>query len=101
MVSQEPGLLTGSIADIIRYGQPAATDSEVEWAARAAQAHDFICELPQGYQVRLGKGGGKSPLATKDPSVPGLLGAAAQLDAAACLHTMSLDNVFSLLVDEW
>lgn len=57
MVSQEPGLLTGSIADIIRYGQPAATDSEVEWAARAAQAHDFICELPQGYQVRRRKGG--------------------------------------------
>lgn len=54
VVSQEPGLLTGSIADIISYGQPGASDSEVEWAARAAQAHDFICELPQGYQVRCG-----------------------------------------------
>ena len=54
MVSQEPGLLTGSIADIIKYGQPSASDSEVEWAARAAQAHDFICDLPQGYQVRIG-----------------------------------------------
>lgn len=47
MVMQEPGLLTGRVGDVIRYGVPDASDAEVEWAARAAQAHEFIARLPQ------------------------------------------------------
>ena len=55
---QDPGLLTGRVADIIRYGRPDASDAEVEWAARAAQAHAFISTLPAGYQTVLGAGSG-------------------------------------------
>lgn len=51
---QDPGLLTGRVADVIRYGAPDASDAEVEWAARAAQAHDFIARLPQARGVRGG-----------------------------------------------
>lgn len=56
VVSQEPGLLVGRVADVIRYGAPGASDAEVERAARVAQAHDFITALPQGYQVWRGDG---------------------------------------------
>ena len=55
---QDPGLLTGRVADIIRYGRPDASDAEVEWAARAAQAHPFISTLSDGYQSVLGAGSG-------------------------------------------
>jgi ABC-type multidrug transport system fused ATPase/permease subunit len=58
VVLQVPGLLTGRVVDIIRYGRPDASDEEVEWAARAAQAHDFIAALPAGYQTVLGDGSG-------------------------------------------
>ncbi|KAL4458596.1 hypothetical protein ABPG75_013461 [Micractinium tetrahymenae] len=59
VVMQEPGLLTGRIADVIRYAAPDASDSEVEWAARAAQAHEFIARLPQGYQTTIGGASGQ------------------------------------------
>jgi ATP-binding cassette subfamily B protein len=48
-VPQEAFLFTGSIRDNIAYGRPAATDAEVEDAARAVGAHDFIATLPGGY----------------------------------------------------
>jgi ATP-binding cassette subfamily B protein len=41
----------------IRYGRPEASDAEVEAAARAAFAHDFICALPDGYRTFLGERG--------------------------------------------
>ncbi|PSC71439.1 serine threonine-phosphatase BSL1 [Micractinium conductrix] len=58
VVAQDPGLLIGRVSDIIRYGAPDASDGEVEWAARAAQAHDFIARLPQGYDSVIGAGSG-------------------------------------------
>ena len=48
LVSQEPTLFSASVRDNIRYGRPAATDSQVEAAAQAAGAHSFITTLPQG-----------------------------------------------------
>ncbi len=57
LVSQTPALFYGSIYENLRYAHPDATQSEVEAAAKLAFAHDFICELPQGYQTLLGDGG--------------------------------------------
>jgi ATP-binding cassette subfamily B protein len=49
VVPQEAFLFTGNIRDNVAYGRPEATDAEVEAAARAVGAHDFIAELPGGY----------------------------------------------------
>jgi ATP-binding cassette subfamily B multidrug efflux pump len=49
MVPQETILFSGTVRDNIRYGRPGASDEEVVAAAQAAQAHDFILELPHGY----------------------------------------------------
>ncbi|PXW86151.1 ATP-binding cassette subfamily B protein [Nitrosomonas sp. Nm84] len=57
LVSQNPVLFFGTISDNLRYARPDATDAEVEAAAEAAYAHDFICKLPQGYQTHLGDSG--------------------------------------------
>ncbi len=56
-VAQEPVLFSTSIAANIRYGRPEATDGEVEAAARAANAHDFITGLPDGYSTEVGERG--------------------------------------------
>ena len=53
VVPQDTVLFSGSVRDNIRYGRPEATDAEVEAAAQAAQAHDFILNLPQGYDTRV------------------------------------------------
>ena len=53
IVPQETVLFSGTIRDNIRYGVPDATEEEVIEAARAAQAHDFIIRLPQGYDTRV------------------------------------------------
>ena len=52
-VPQESMLFSGTVRDNIRYGRPAAPDADVERAARAAQAHDFIAKMPQGYDSRV------------------------------------------------
>jgi ABC-type multidrug transport system fused ATPase/permease subunit len=57
MVLQDPLLLSGTVADNIRYGRLDASDDEVAEAARAAYAHEFILRLPQGYGTRLGDDG--------------------------------------------
>ncbi|SDE46465.1 ATP-binding cassette, subfamily B [Paenibacillus sp. UNCCL117] len=57
MVLQQSILFTGPIRDNIRFGKPDATLEEVEAAAKAAQAHDFIMELPDGYDTVLGQRG--------------------------------------------
>lgn len=54
---QETILFSGTIRDNIRYGRPDATDEEVIAAARAAQAHEFISEFPDGYDTVLGQRG--------------------------------------------
>jgi len=54
---QESVLFTGTIGDNIRYGRPDASDEEVIAAAKAAQAHDFIAEFPDGYDTVLGQRG--------------------------------------------
>ena len=61
MVLQEPFLFSGSIADNIAYGRvttTGATRAEIEAAARAVDAHDFIAALPGGYETVIGEGGG-------------------------------------------
>ena len=57
LVSQEPSLFDGTIGENILYGRPGATQQEVEAAARAANAHDFICRLPEGYNTAIGERG--------------------------------------------
>ncbi len=59
LVPQEPLLFTGSIRDNILYGRRDATDDEVEAAARAARAHEFITKLPEGYHSDVGQRGAK------------------------------------------
>jgi ATP-binding cassette subfamily B protein len=54
---QEAVLFSGTIRDNIRYGRPDASDEEVIAAARAAQAHDFIMEFPEGYDTMVGQRG--------------------------------------------
>ncbi|OWA33643.1 multidrug ABC transporter ATP-binding protein [Saccharibacillus sp. O16] len=57
VVLQEANLFSGTIADNIRFGHPNASGDEVRWAAAAAQAHEFIERMPEGYQTRLGQKG--------------------------------------------
>lgn len=57
LVPQEIYLFDMSLADNIRLGRPAATDREVEGAARLAMAHDFIMALPEGYRTKAGERG--------------------------------------------
>ena len=54
LVSQTPVLFYGTIIDNLRYAKPDATDEQVEAAAMAAYAHEFIMMLPEGYQTQLG-----------------------------------------------
>lgn len=58
-VLQEPLLFTGTIKENIRYGRLDATDEDVQEAARAANAHDFIKRLPKRYGTKLGERGAK------------------------------------------
>ncbi|UZM16165.1 ATP-binding cassette domain-containing protein [Pseudomonas kielensis] len=57
LVSQNPALFFGSVEENIRYGKPEATLAQVQEAARIAYAHDFIEQMPAGYQTHLGDGG--------------------------------------------
>jgi len=57
VVLQDPLLFSGTIADNIRYGKLDATDEEIQAAARAANAHDFVSALPKGYDTVLGERG--------------------------------------------
>jgi ABC-type multidrug transport system fused ATPase/permease subunit len=59
LITQESFLFEGTIADNIRLGRPAAADAEVEAAARAIGAHDFIAALPDRYSTAVGKRGGR------------------------------------------
>uniref|UniRef100_A0A8R1XQZ9 Uncharacterized protein n=1 Tax=Onchocerca volvulus TaxID=6282 RepID=A0A8R1XQZ9_ONCVO len=80
LVSQEPVLFDGTISDNIRYGRLNATQTEINEAARKAEAWQFICALPEGMKTRVGdrglqlSGGQKQRVAIaraviRDPSV--------------------------------
>lgn len=57
MVLQKNMLFSGTIRDNLRWGDPNASDAEIEEACRLACAHDFIMSFPKGYDTDLGQGG--------------------------------------------
>ena len=57
LVPQDPVIFAASARENIRFGRPEASDAEIEAAARAAAAHDFIMALPEGYDSQLGERG--------------------------------------------
>ena len=57
IVLQDPFLFSQSVAENISYGRPEATDEEIIAAAKAARAHEFILELVEGYNTRVGERG--------------------------------------------
>ncbi len=59
VVLQDPFLFSETVRENIRYGRLSATDAEIEEAAQKAQAHEFILQLPQGYDTVLTDNGGK------------------------------------------
>ena len=58
-VSQDVFLFQGTVRENLTYGRPDASDADVEWAARLAEAHDFVSALPQGYDTVVGERGQK------------------------------------------
>jgi ATP-binding cassette, subfamily B, bacterial len=59
LVSQDVFLFHGTVRENLVYGRPDATDTEVEAAARIAEAHDFVTALPEGYDTMVGERGQK------------------------------------------
>ncbi|UJW85953.1 ABC transporter ATP-binding protein [Devosia sp. SL43] len=59
VVQQDVYLFSGTVAENLRYGRPDATDDDIIAAATAANAHDFISALPQGYDTDIGQRGVK------------------------------------------
>jgi ATP-binding cassette subfamily B protein len=57
VVSQETYLLHTTVRENLRYAKPDATDAEIEQAAKAAQIHDLIADLPDGYDTMVGSRG--------------------------------------------
>ena len=57
VVSQEPTLFNASIRENIRMGFPSATQEDIEYAAKQANAHDFITSFENGYNTQVGEGG--------------------------------------------
>jgi ABC-type multidrug transport system fused ATPase/permease subunit len=64
-VLQEPLLLSATIAENIGFGREAATRDEIEAAAQAAHAHEFILRLPHGYDTRVGDGAARLSVGEK------------------------------------
>jgi ABC-type multidrug transport system fused ATPase/permease subunit len=105
VVLQDTFLFNTTIRDNLRYGKPDATDEELTAAAEAAYAHDFILELPKGYDTEIGErgirlsGGQKQRLALArailaDPRVLILDEATSSVDAEAeYLIQQALDSV--------
>lgn len=94
LVPQDPALFSSTVLDNIAFGQPEALRAEIEAAARQAQAHDFICQLPQGYDTPVGEkgvrlsGGQKQRLAIarailRDPAILLLDEATSALDSVS------------------
>lgn len=58
-VPQEAHLFSGTIRENIADGNPEATQQEIEWAAKTAEAHDFIHEFPEGFDTKIGERGAR------------------------------------------
>jgi ATP-binding cassette, subfamily B, multidrug efflux pump len=105
MVLQETTLFAASIRENVAFGKPQACQEEVEAAAKAAQAHDFILQMPKGYDTRVGErgatlsGGQKQRLAIarailSDPRILILDDATSSVDTQTeHLIQMALDRV--------
>lgn len=105
VVSQQPSLFSNDVMYNIRYGRPEATDEEVIEAAKAAHAHEFIEQLPEGYSSFLGEqgvrlsGGQRQRVAIarailKDPAILLLDEATSALDAESEFRVQkALDNL--------
>jgi ATP-binding cassette, subfamily B, bacterial MsbA len=59
LVPQEPALFSGTVGENIAYGRPGAAPAEIEAAAKAAHAHEFVVRLPEGYGTLVGERGVK------------------------------------------
>ncbi|MCA9840109.1 MAG: ABC transporter ATP-binding protein [Trueperaceae bacterium] len=105
-VPQDPTLFSGTVKDNIRYAKPSATDAEVINAAKSANAHLFISDLPKAYDTEIGErgvklsGGQKQRIAIarailKDASILVLDEATSSLDSESeALIQEALDGLF-------
>jgi ATP-binding cassette subfamily B protein/subfamily B ATP-binding cassette protein MsbA len=107
LVPQDPVLFNGTVRENLLFGRPDASDGELETAARAARAHEFITAMPEGYDTLVGErgvklsGGQKQRLAIarallKDPPIVVLDEATSNVDSETEVHIQdALDRLIA------